>query len=326
MDVLTLLKEQVKGKELKIIYPEGTDSRVLGAACRHQKDGFIHPIVIGNPEEIQAVAEENGYELNGLEIIDPTTFDKMEELVQAFVERRKGKATEEKARELLKDANYFATMLVYLDKADGMVSGAVGTTGDTIRPGLQIIKTKPGTKLVSGAMLLLGPKGERILYADTAVTIQPTPEQMAEIAKVAADTAQKFGIDPKVAFLSFSTKGSASSPEQEKVAEAARLAKEMYPEMISDGEMQFDAAIDPTVGARKAPGSPVAGHANVFVFPDIQAGNIAYKITERLGGYQAIGPILQGLAKPVNDLSRGCNEDDAYMLALITAATAATDN
>lgn len=321
MSIISSLIDRIQGKKLRIVFPEGTDARILGAAIRHQNDGILHPILLGNPDEIATSAKSNGYTLGDLEIIDYLNCPKMEEYVQKFVERRNGKVTEEKARAQLKDANYFGTMMIYLGKADGMVSGAVGTTGNTIRPALQILKTKPGTKLVSGAMVMVGPNEERYVFSDSAVNISPSAEDLAEIAHASAETAKTFGIDPRIALLSFSTKGSAKSPEQEKVAEATRIAKERFPELELDGELQFDAAIVPSVGARKAPGSKVAGRANVFIFPDLQGGNIGYKIAERLGGYEALGPILQGIAKPVNDLSRGCSEEDAYKLAIITAAS-----
>lgn len=323
MGIFEQLKEEIKGKDLTIVYPEGEDKRILGAAVRHQKDGYLHPIVLGNPEEIKKVASENGFDIEGLELINPETYEDYDKLVDAFVERRKGKATKEQAQTQLRDPNYFGTMLVYLGLANGMVSGAIHTTGETVRPALQIIKTVPGTKLVSGAMIMNGPKDEKYIFADIAINIAPDAAQLAEIANVSAQTAKTFGIDPKVAMLSFSTMGSASSPEQEKLAEATKLAKENYPDLVVDGEMQFDAAIAPEVGKLKAPNSKVAGEATVFIFPDLQAGNIGYKIGQRLGGFEAIGPILQGMAKPVNDLSRGCNEEDAYKLAIITAAQAA---
>lgn len=322
MGIFEQLQETINGKGVKIVYPEGADKRILGAAVRHQKDGYLHPIVLGNPEEIQKVADENGFDLTDLEIIDPNTYEDYQTLVDAFVERRKGKATPEQAEQQMRDPNYFGTMLVQLGLADGMVSGAIHSTGETVRPALQIIKTIPGTRLVSGAMIMIGPKDEKYLFADIAINITLEAEQLAEVANISAQTAKTFGIDPKVAMLSFSTMGSASSPEQEKMAEATRLAKANYPELAVDGEMQFDAAIAPEVGKLKAPNSKVAGEATVFVFPDLQAGNIGYKIAQRLGGYEAIGPILQGMAKPVNDLSRGCNEEDAYKLAIITAAQA----
>jgi len=322
MTIMEMLSERISGKGIKIVYPEGNDARILGAAARHCKDGLIHPIVLGDPEEIRALAEEKGFDIAGLEIIDPNSYADFDRFVEAFVERRKGKATEEQARTILRDRNYFGTMLIYLGLADGMVSGAVGSTGDTIRPALQIIKTKAGVKSVSGVMVMVSPEDERLIFSDIAVTIQPTAEQLAEIAYQSAQTAKIFGVEPTVAMLSFSTMGSASSPEQEKVAEATRIAKEAYPELCVDGEMQFDAAYVESVGASKAPGSPVAGKARVMIFPDLQAGNIGYKIAQRLGHYEALGPILQGLAKPVNDLSRGCSEEDAYKLAIITAASA----
>lgn len=325
MSIMEMLSERIAGKDIRIVYPEGNDARILGAAVRHQREGLIHPIVLGNPEEIAALAQEHGFDITGLEIIDPDSYAEFDRFVEAFVERRKGKATEEQARKVLRDRNYFGTMLIYLGLADGMVSGAVGSTGDTIRPALQIIKTKAGVKSVSGVMVMVSPEDERLIFSDIAVTIQPTAEQLAEIAYQSAQTAKLFGVEPTVAMLSFSTMGSASSPEQEKVAEATRLAKATYPELCVDGEMQFDAAYVESVGASKAPGSPVAGKARVMIFPDLQAGNIGYKIAQRLGHYEALGPILQGLAKPVNDLSRGCSEEDAYKLAIITAASALAD-
>lgn len=321
MDIFDMLKGRIEGKNLKIVYPEGNDERILGAALRHQKDGILHPIVLGDPEELKKIAQDHDWELGDLEIIDPNHYEDYEKMVDLFVERRHGKATKEQAEEKLRDRNYFGTMLVYMDLADGMVSGAAGPTGDTIRPGLQIIKTKPGASLVSGIMVMVGPKDERYIFGDIAVTIAPTEEQLAEIANTSAESAKFFDIDPKVAMLSFSSKGSAHSPEQEKMARATEIAKEKYPDLEVDGELQFDAALVPEVAKSKAPDSPVAGKARVFVFPDLQAGNIGYKIGQRLGGFQALGPILQGMVKPVNDLSRGCSEDDAYKLAIITAAS-----
>lgn len=258
--------------------------------------------------------------IEGVKIINPLNASDFDEKVDKFVERRKGKNTEEQARTMLKDVNYYGTMMLYCDEVDGLVSGAVHSTGDTVKPALQIIKTKPGTKLVSGAMVMIGPNGERYVFSDIAINIELSEEQLAEVGVVSAETAKLYDIDPKVAFLSFSTKGSAKHPFAEKVANATKIAQEMAPDLPIDGELQFDASIVESVGKQKAPGSNVAGHANVFVFPDLQAGNIGYKIAQRLGKFEAIGPILQGMAKPVNDLSRGCNEEDVYKLALITAA------
>jgi phosphate acetyltransferase len=253
-----------------------------------------------------------------LTVMDPATYSEMDGLVESFVERRKGKATAEQAQEILLNVNYFGTMLVHTGKADGLVSGAAHSTGDTVRPALQIIKTKEGVKKTSGAFVMV--KGdEKYVFADCAINISPDSNDLAEIGVSSAETAKMFGIEPKVAMLSFSTKGSAKSPETEKVEEATRLAKEMAPDLVIDGEFQFDAAFVPEVAQKKAPESPLKGEANVFVFPSLEAGNIGYKMVQRLGGYEAVGPVLQGLNKPVNDLSRGCSEEDVYKLALITA-------
>lgn len=325
MGVFEDLVKKVEGKNLKIVFPEGTDERVLGAAIRHQKDGIIEPIVLGNREEIEALAKEKGWDLEGLTIVEPEKSEDFEAYVEAILERRKGKMDEETARKVLKDENYWGTMMVYQGAADGMVSGAVHSTGETVRPALQIIKTKPGVSRVSGAMIMLGPDGEKYVFADIAINITLDAEQLADVAISTAETAKTFDIDPKIAMLSFSTKGSASSPEQEKVAEATKIAKEKRPDLALDGELQFDAAIVESVAKLKAPDSKVAGHANTFLFPDLQAGNIGYKIAQRLGKYEALGPILQGLNMPVNDLSRGCNEEDVYKLAVITAAQAAAN-
>lgn len=323
-DIWETLETRIKGKNITIVFPEGEDVRILGAVARHQKDGLIVPILIGNPEKVTAIAKENGIDIEGVQIINPNTYAEYDEMVAKFVERRKGKATEEKARVQLLDPNYFGTMLIYMGKADGMVSGACHSTGDTVRPALQIVKMAPGCSRVSGAMVML--KGEeRYLFSDIAINITVDAQAMGEIAVESAKTAKTFDIDPKVALLSFSTKGSAVSPESEKVAEATKIAQELAPELPIDGELQFDAAFVASVGERKAPGSKVAGHANTFIFPSLEAGNIGYKIAQRFGGFEAIGPILQGLAKPINDLSRGCNEEDAYKLAIITAAQAVVE-
>ena len=256
-----------------------------------------------------------------LEILDPAAYPDMDELVSKFVERRKGKIDETQAKEkLTNDVNYFGTMLVFTDKVGGLVSGAIHSTGDTVRPALQIVKTKPEYNKVAGCFILR--KGEEVyLFADGGVNLDPSAEDLAETAIQTAETAKKFGIDPKVAMLSFSTMGSASSDEVTKVQEATKLAKEKAPALDIDGELQFDAAFVPEVAALKAPDSKVAGKANVFIFPNLAAGNIGYKLVQRLGGFAAIGPLLQGLNAPINDLSRGCNEKDVYELAIVTAAT-----
>ncbi|MGG5255241.1 phosphate acetyltransferase [Neobacillus sp. SM06] len=318
-DLFEGLKQKITGRNLKIVFPEGMDERILKAAGRLAEEKVLTPIIIGNIEQVQAKANELGVSLEAAEIYDPQNYAGMEELVASFVDRRKGKATEEDARKILLDENYFGTMLVYLNKADGLVSGAAHSTADTVRPALQIIKTKQGVKKTSGVFIMV--RGdEKYVFADCAINIAPDSQDLAEIAVESAKTAKMFDIEPRVAMLSFSTKGSAKSPETEKVAEAVELAKQLAPELVLDGEFQFDAAFVPSVAKSKAPGSVIQGDANVFVFPSLEAGNIGYKIAQRLGNFEAVGPILQGLNRPVNDLSRGCNEEDVYKLALITAA------
>ncbi|HBU67533.1 MAG TPA: phosphate acetyltransferase [Lactobacillus sp.] len=323
MDLFDNLKQKVAGANKTIVFPEGQEPRIFRAAIRLKNDGLVVPILLGKVDEIKQNAENEGVDLGDIELIDPNTYpeDKFAEMVEAFVERRKGKNTKEQAETMLRDVNYFGTMLVYMDKADGLVSGAIHSTGDTVRPALQIIKTKPGVSRTSGAFVMV--KGdERYLFADCAININPGAQELAEIAVESANTAKIFDIDPQVAMLSFSTMGSAKSDEVTKVQEAVKLAKELVPNEKIDGELQFDAAFVPVVAKQKAPESEVAGHANVFVFPELQSGNIGYKIAQRLGGFEAIGPVLQGLNKPVSDLSRGSVEEDVYKVAIITAAQA----
>lgn len=323
MDLFDNLKQKVAGANKTIVFPEGQEPRIFRAAIRLKNDGLVVPILLGKVDKIKQNAENEGVDLGDIELIDPNTYpeDKFAEMVEAFVERRKGKNTKEQAETMLRDVNYFGTMLVYMDKADGLVSGAIHSTGDTVRPALQIIKTKPGVSRTSGAFIMV--KGdERYLFADCAININPGAQELAEIAVESANTAKIFDIDPQVAMLSFSTMGSAKSDEVTKVQEAVKLAKELAPNEKIDGELQFDAAFVPVVAKQKAPESEVAGHANVFVFPELQSGNIGYKIAQRLGGFEAIGPVLQGLNKPVSDLSRGSVEEDVYKVAIITAAQA----
>ncbi|WP_026907760.1 phosphate acetyltransferase [Paucisalibacillus globulus] len=315
------VKAQVSGKDISIVFPEGLDERVLTSASRLGKEGILKPIIVGNKEEVQKKADELNIDLGGITVLEPSSYEKFDEMVQQFVERRKGKATEEDARKILLDENYFGTMLVYMNEADGLVSGAAHSTADTVRPALQIIKTKAGVKKTSGVFIMVRDY-EKYVFADCAINIAPDSETLAEIAVESGVTAKLFGVDPKVAMLSFSTKGSAKSPETEKVVEALQLAKEKDPSLVIDGEFQFDAAFVPSVAEKKAPDAVIKGDANVFVFPSLEAGNIGYKIAQRLGGFEAVGPILQGLNKPVNDLSRGCSAEDVYNLALITAAQA----
>ncbi|UOQ50206.1 phosphate acetyltransferase [Gracilibacillus caseinilyticus] len=320
-DLFTDIKSRLQGNARKIVFPEGLDERILTAASKLKEDQFVEPVLVGIQEKIEQKAKELSIAIDGVEIIDPSTYPAFDEMVAAFVERRKGKATEEDARKILLDENYFGTMLVYMGNADGLVSGAAHSTADTVRPALQIIKTKAGVKKTSGVFVMVREE-EKYVFADCAINISPDSQDLAEIAIGSAETAKLFNIDPRVAMLSFSTKGSAKSDETEKVAEAVKVAKEMAPDVTLDGEFQFDAAFVPSVAEKKAPGSVLKGDANVFVFPSLEAGNIGYKIAQRLGGLDAVGPILQGLNQPVNDLSRGCSSEDAYKLALITAAQA----
>lgn len=326
MDLFTSLKGKIKGKDKAIVFPEGEDGRVLGAALRLAQEGILRPIVLGNESKIKELAHDLGKDvLANVTLIDPEKYPQsnFDEMVAKFVERRNGKNTEDQAREWLKDVNYFGTMLVYMNKADGLVSGAMHATSDTVRPALQIIKTKPGLKRTSGAFIMTRDDGaETYVFADCAINIDPSAEDLAEIAVTSASTARLFDIDPKVAMLSFSSKGSAKGEQVDKMVQATELAHKKAPSLPLDGELQFDASFVPTVAKQKAPGSSVAGHANVFVFPELQSGNIGYKIAQRFGGFEAIGPILQGLNEPVSDLSRGCNEQDVYNVAVMTAAQA----
>lgn len=318
MELFDELKAQIDGKNIRIVLPEGTEPRVLGAAARLQKEGILVPVLLGQPEDIKSVALENNFDIDGIEIIDMDNYPEFDDMVAAFVERRKGKVNDEEARKILKDANFFGTMLTYMDKVDGMVSGAVHSTADTVRPALQIVKTRSGVPRTSGSFLML--RGEtRYLFADCAINIELDAEGLAGVAVESARMAKMFGIDPKVAMLSLSTKGSAKHDLITKVQDATRMAKKLAPDMVIDGELQFDAAVSETVAKQKAPGSEVAGFANVFIFPSVDAGNIGYKIAQRLGGFEALGPIIQGLNKPITDLSRGCNEEDVYKLSIITA-------
>ncbi|MBM0812970.1 phosphate acetyltransferase [Staphylococcus epidermidis] len=325
-DLLSVLQDKLSGKNVKIVLPEGEDERVLIAATQLQKTDYVSPIVLGNEDNIKSLASKHALDLTQIEIIDPATSELKDELVDAFVERRKGKATKEQAIELLDNVNYFGTMLVYTGKAEGLVSGAAHSTGDTVRPALQIIKTKPGVSRTSGIFFMI--KGdEQYIFGDCAINPELDAQGLAEIAVESAKSAQSFGMDPKVAMLSFSTKGSAKSDDVTKVQEALKLAQEkaeadQLDHVVIDGEFQFDAAIVPSVAEKKAPGAKIQGDANVFVFPSLEAGNIGYKIAQRLGGYDAVGPVLQELNSPVNDLSRGCSTEDVYNLSIITAAQA----
>ncbi|MBY7144772.1 phosphate acetyltransferase [Virgibacillus sp. NKC19-3] len=315
------LKDKVTTENKSIVFPEGLDDRILTAASQLSASGILTPILIGDKGNIKQKAEEIGVDVSSCKMMDPNHFAEFDLMVETFVERRKGKATEADARKMLLDANYFGTMLVYMNQADGLVSGATHSTADTVRPALQIIKTKEGIKKTSGVFVMVRDE-EKYVFADCAINITPEAQDLAEIAVESAVTAELFDVDPRIAMLSFSTKGSAKSEETEKVTDALQIAKEKNPSLVIDGEFQFDAAIAPDVAAKKAPDSVLNGDANTFIFPSLEAGNIGYKIAQRLGGFEAVGPVLQGLNKPVNDLSRGCSADDVFKLALITAAQA----
>ena len=315
------LKAKLAGTDRYIVFPEGTDGRILTATSQLGAAGIITPILIGAKSKIKQRAEEVGVDVSACKIVDPNEFEAFDLMAETFVERRKGKVSKEEAQKILRDENYFGTMFVYMSQADGLVSGAAHSTADTVRPALQIIKTKEGIKKTSGVFIMV--RGvEKYVFADCAINISPDSQDLAEIAVESAVTAELFDIDPRVAMLSFSTKGSAKSNETERVENALQLAKEKNPSLLIDGEFQFDAAFVPSIAEKKAPDSPLKGDANVFIFPSLEAGNIGYKIAQRLGDFDAIGPVLQGLNQPVNDLSRGCSSDDVYNLALITAVQA----
>ncbi|MGT2771351.1 phosphate acetyltransferase [Streptococcus marimammalium] len=317
------LTEKITGKNLKIVFPEGNDERVIKAAGRLKAEGILEPIILGDEVLVKALLIEQGFPMKNITIIDPNDYVHFEYMKQEFLELRKGKVNEDQADDILKDVNYFGVMLVQMGLAEGMVSGAIHSTADTVRPALQIIKTKPGISRTSGVFIMnRETTNERLIFADCAINIDPAANELAEIAVNTAETAKIFDIEPRIAMLSFSSKGSGKSPAVDKVTQATQIAKELAPNLNIDGELQFDAAYVPAAAKIKAPGSRVAGYANVFVFPDLQSGNIGYKIAERLGMFEAIGPILQGLNKPVNDLSRGSNDEDIYKLAIITAAQA----
>ncbi|TMN22041.1 phosphate acetyltransferase [Lentibacillus cibarius] len=315
------IEGRLKERNKRIVFPEGLDERILTAAEQLAAKGIVTPILLGNEQEISSKAKAAGVDVSQCEWIDPSDDAGFTEMVDAFAERRKGKVTADEAKDILRDENYFGTMLVYMGKADGLVSGAVHSTADTVRPALQIIKTKEGVKKTSGVFIMV--RGdEKYVFADCAINMSPDSQDLAEIAVESANTAKLFDVDPRIAMLSFSTKGSAESEETDKVVEALNLAREKNSSLVIDGEFQFDAAFVPDVAAKKAPDSVLKGDANVFIFPSLEAGNIGYKIAQRLGNFEAVGPILQGLNKPVNDLSRGCSAEDVYNLALITATQA----
>ena len=321
------LIEVLKKSPKKIVFTEGSDPRILEASSRLLASNFLHPILVGDPDEIEKAAEESGFNIRGAEIVDPKKFDRMDEMVDLFCELRKSKGvTPEQARGILSQANYFGTMLVKMGIADALLGGATYSTADTVRPALQLIKTKPGNSIVSSCFILVRPsatgENEVLAMSDCAINIHPTEDELVEIAGESAACARIIGVDPKVAILSYSTLGSGKGEDVDKMRNAANKTREKYPELPIEGELQFDAAVSPRVARTKCPESKVAGHANTFIFPDINAGNIGYKIAQRLGNFDAYGPILLGLNAPINDLSRGCNASEVYSMAIITAALA----
>ena len=330
MNLLEHIVARAKSDKQRIVLPEATEERTLRAADRVLADDIANLILIGNPEELKTLAEKwNLHNIDKATIVDPENNPKAEEYATLLAELRKKKGmTIEQARELVKNPLYLGCMIIKTEGADGQISGALSTTGDTLRPALQIIKCAPGITCVSGAMLLITKQQQYgdnglVVMGDVAVTPMPDADQLAQIAICTAQTAKSVaGVDPKVAMLSFSTKGSAKHEVVDKVVEATRLAKERAPWLDIDGELQADAALVPSVGEKKAPGSPIAGKANVLVVPCLEVGNIGYKLVQRLGDAIAIGPILQGIARPVNDLSRGCSVDDIYYMVAITACQA----
>ncbi len=327
MQIFDTMINKLKENPKSIVFTEGHDPRILEATSRLLSSNYLKPILIGNKEEVEKVAKEHDFDIQKATIIDPENFDRIDEMVALYCELRKKKGvTEEEARETLKKGNNFGTMLVKMGLADSLLGGATYSTADTVRPALQLIKTKPEFHSVSSCFILVRPSAtggnEVIAMGDCAINLNPSEDELVEMAYATSECAKLFGIDPKIAFLSYSTLGSGKGEDVDKMRNATQKAKEAYPELAIDGELQFDAAVSPTVAKTKCPDSKVAGHANVFIFPDINAGNIGYKIAQRLGNFEAYGPILLGLNAPINDLSRGCNADEVYSMAIITAALA----
>ena len=315
--------EKLKTKQQKLVFTEGSDPRILEASSRLKKEKILEPILLGNPEEIQMVSQQYGFLISEIEIIEPKTYPAIESMVAMMVELRKGKMDKTTCRESLMKTNYFGTMLVKMGYADGLLGGATYSTADTVRPALQLIKTSPGNRIVSSSFILyrnIENVEEKYAMADCAINLNPGEDELVEIAVETAKTATVFSIDPKVALLSYSTLGSGTGESVDKMRTTATKLKSMNLDFPIDGELQFDAALSKDVAKIKASHSPVAGEANTFIFPDINAGNIGYKIAQRLGNFEAYGPILQGLNAPINDLSRGCNADEVYNMAIITAS------
>ena len=338
MAMFDKLLDNLKASRKTIVFTEGTDARILSAAAKLLSEDIMDVILCGNADEVKAAAKDGGFNVDKATVIDPLAYDEMDAMVKTMAELRKGKMTEDECRAALQKSNYFGTMLVKMGKADALLGGATYSTADTVRPALQIIKTKKGANLVSSSFILFRDKDgveEKIAMGDCAINIGysdrldkegnvvlTAAQQLGEVAVETARTADFFGIDPKVAVLSFSTYGSGKGATVQLSHDAVIEARKIDPELVIDGEFQFDAAVSPEVAKTKCPDSKVAGQANTFIFPLIEAGNIGYKIAQRLGGYAAYGPILQGLNAPINDLSRGCNAEEVYAMAIITAGMA----
>ena len=319
MSIFENFEKKLQAEPKSIVFTEGTDARILSAASRLLAGKVLKVILLGNPEAVKEAAAKGSFDITGAEIIDPANYTGFDEMVAKMVELRKGKMTAEDCAKALSKSNYFGTMLVKMGKADCLLGSATYYTADSVRPALQLIKCKPGIQSVSSCFILT--RGEEsIAMGDCAININPSEDEVVECTVETAHTAEIFGIDPRVALLSYSTKGSGKGDTVDKMRNATARVQEAHPELKVDGELQFDAAVAPEVGQLKAPGSKVAGYANTFIFPDINAGNIGYKIAQRLGGFEAYGPILQGLNAPINDLSRGCNAEEVYKMSLITAA------
>ncbi len=316
--------EKIRGKGIRIVFTEGSDPRVLKAAARLNEDNILAPVLLGNRDEISACAKANNLYIDEIDVLDPCEYTMMDEMVMKMIELRKGKMDAETCRKLLLQTNYFGTMLVQMGYADGLLGGATYSTADTVRPALQLVKARPGNSIVSSCFILLRQE-EQLVMGDCSINIDPNTDELVEITLQTARTVRQFGIEPHVGLLSYSTYGSAKGASVSKVQEASERLKRMPLDFEVDGEMQFDCCVAEEVAKLKAPDSEVAGHVNTFIFPNIDAGNIGYKIAARLGGFEAIGPILQGLNAPINDLSRGCNEEEVYKMAIVTAAQKGMD-
>lgn len=317
--MLTPMFNVLRGKHTKIVFPEGVEPRVLNAAAKLYAEGMIDPILLGNEEEVRAMSKKCGAHIEDVTVIDPENYEGINAMVTKMVELRKGKMDKEACAKALKQGNYFGTMLVAMGLADGLVGGATYSTADTVRPALQLVKTKPESKIVSSAFILVR-NNEKLVMSDCAINITPDEDAIVEIALETAKTAKVFGVEPVVGLLSYSTRGSGKGEAVDKMKNATQRLQAMHLDYPVDGEFQFDCAVSPVVAQTKAPDSDVAGKCNTFVFPNIEAGNIGYKIAQRLGGFEAVGPILQGLNAPINDLSRGCTAEEVYKVAIITAA------